>query len=52
MFMCSETAKGANDEEHNPTRLVRVGSLGNPRPLGFGAGVLFSLVGGNQLAQS
>jgi hypothetical protein len=47
MFMCSETAKGANDEEHNPARLVRVGSLGNSRPLGLGAGVLFPLVGGD-----
>jgi hypothetical protein len=47
MFMCSETAKGANDEEHNPTRLVRVGSPCHSRTLGLGAGVLFSLVGRN-----
>jgi hypothetical protein len=47
MFMCSEIAKGANDEEHHPTGLVRAGSPCNSRALVVGAGVLLSLVGWN-----
>jgi hypothetical protein len=47
MFTCSETAKGAKNEERDPSRLVRAGSLGDSCPLVAGAGVLFPLVGGD-----